>query len=214
MEAVGRKVFFVFKRSYFMDFFLSSVITLCLVMDPFGNIPLFISALKKVAPERRKAVLIRELAIALAISVAFLFLGKWFLHMFGIHSFSMSIAGGIILFIISMKLVFNNDDEPHTNPKEEEPFIVPLAIPLVAGPAVLSIIMILSAQQPNKLLTLSALLTASIINSAVLMLSFPISNLLGKKGLVAIERLTGMILVLMSVDMVMGGISEFMKGSL
>lgn len=197
-----------------MDFFLSSVITLCLVMDPFGNIPLFISALKKVAPERRKAVLIRELAIALAISVAFLFLGKWFLRMFGIHSFSMSIAGGIILFIISMKLVFNNDDEPHTNPKEEEPFIVPLAIPLVAGPAVLSIIMILSAQQPNKLLTLSALLTASIINSAVLMLSFPISNLLGKKGLVAIERLTGMILVLMSVDMVMGGISEFMKGSL
>ncbi len=197
-----------------MDFFLSSVITLCLVMDPFGNIPLFISALKKVAPERRKAVLIRELAIALAISVAFLFLGKWFLRMFGIHSFSMSIAGGIILFIISMKLVFNNNDEPHTNPKEEEPFIVPLAIPLVAGPAVLSIIMILSAQQPNKLLTLSALLTASIINSAVLMLSFPISNLLGKKGLVAIERLTGMILVLMSVDMVMGGISEFMKGSL
>ncbi len=197
-----------------MDFFLSSVITLCLVMDPFGNIPLFISALKKVAPERRKAVLIRELVIALAISVAFLFLGKWFLRMFGIHSFSMSIAGGIILFIISMKLVFNNNDEPHTNPKEEEPFIVPLAIPLVAGPAVLSIIMILSAQQPNKLLTLSALLTASIINSAVLMLSFPISNLLGKKGLVAIERLTGMILVLMSVDMVMGGISEFMKGSL
>ncbi len=197
-----------------MDFFFSSVITLCLVMDPFGNIPLFISALKKVAPERRKAVLVRELAIALAITVAFLYLGKWFLHMFGIHSFSMSIAGGIILFIISMKLVFNNEEEPHTNPKEEEPFIVPLAIPLVAGPAVLSIVMILSAQQPNKLLTLAALLAASIINSAVLMLSFPISNLLGKKGLIAIERLTGMILVLMSVDMVMGGISEFMKGSL
>ena len=197
-----------------MDFFFSSVITLCLVMDPFGNIPLFISALKKVAPERRKAVLVRELAIALAITVAFLYLGKWFLHMFGIHSFSMSIAGGIILFIISMKLVFNNEEEPHTNPKEEQPFIVPLAIPLVAGPAVLSIVMILSAQQPNKLLTLAALLAASIINSAVLMLSFPISNLLGKKGLIAIERLTGMILVLMSVDMVMGGISEFMKGSL
>ncbi len=197
-----------------MDFFLSSVITLCLVMDPFGNIPLFISALKKVAPERRKAVLIRELAIALAISVAFLYLGKWFLRMFGIHSFSMSIAGGIILFIISMKLVFNNEEETHTNPKEEEPFIVPLAIPLVAGPAVLSIIMILSAQQPNKLITLAALLTASVINSAVLMLSSPFSNLLGKKGLTAIERLTGMILVLMSVDMVMGGISEFMKGNL
>ncbi len=197
-----------------MDFFFSSVITLCLVMDPFGNIPLFISALKKVAPERRKTVLIRELIIALAITLAFLYFGKWFLRMFGIHSFSMSIAGGIILFIISMKLVFNNEEETHANPKEEEPFIVPLAIPLVAGPAVLSIVMILSAQQPNKLITLSAVLVASAINSAVLMLSFPISNLLGKKGLIAIERLTGMILVLMSVDMVMGGISEFMKGGL
>ena len=126
----------------------------------------------------------------------------------------MSIAGGIILFIISMKLVFNNEDETHANPKEEEPFIVPLAIPLVAGPAVLSIVMILSAQQPNKLITLSAVLAASAINSAVLMLSFPISKLLGKRGLIAIERLTGMILVLMSVDMVMGGVSEFIKGGL
>ena len=111
-------------------------------------------------------------------------------------------------------MVFSNDDETHSSPKEEEPFIVPLAIPLVAGPAVLSIIMILSAQQPNKLVTLAAVLVASVINSAVLMLSFPISNLLGKRGLAAIERLTGMILVLMSVDMVMKGISEFLKGGM
>lgn len=197
-----------------MEFFISAVITLCLVMDPFGNIPLFISALKRVAPERRKAVLVRELAIALAIMIGFLFLGKWFLQAFGIHSFSMSIAGGIILFIISIKLVFSNEAETKADPKEEEPFIVPLAIPLVAGPAALSIVMILSAQQPNKLITLAAVVTASVVNSAVLMLSFPISNLLGKRGLAAIERLTGMILVLMSVDMVMGGISEFMKGGL
>lgn len=197
-----------------MDFFFSSVITLCLVMDPFGNIPLFVSALKKVAPERRKTVLIRELLIAMAITVAFLFLGKWFLRMFGINSFSMSIAGGIILFIISVKLVFSNEEETHTNPKEEEPFIVPLAIPLVAGPAVLSIVMIISAQQPNKLVTLSAVLAASLINSAVLMLSSPITNLLGRRGLTAIERLSGMILVLMSVDMVMRGVSDFISAGL
>ena len=84
-----------------MDSFISSVITLALVMDGFGNIPLFISALKKVAPERRKAVLIRELGIALLIMVAFLFLGKWFLKAFGIVEYSLSIAGGLILFIIS-----------------------------------------------------------------------------------------------------------------
>ncbi|MBR3632701.1 MAG: NAAT family transporter [Elusimicrobiaceae bacterium] len=197
-----------------MDVFISSVVTLALIMDPFGNIPLFISALKKVSPERRKVVLIRELLIALLIMLVFLFLGEWFMRAFGVHSFSMSIAGGIILFIISAKLVFGNDTEPTSDPKEEEPFVVPLAIPLVAGPAVLSMIMILSAQQADKLMTLGAILVASIFNSAVLMMSFPISNLLGKRGLVAIERLSGMILVLMSVNMVMGGISEFIQGGL
>ena len=196
-----------------MDWLISSVITLCLIMDPFGNIPLFISALKKVAPERRSTVLLRELGIALLIMLVFLFLGGWFMRAFGIYSYSMSIAGGIILFIISAKLVFGNEIEPASDPKDEEPFVVPLAIPLVAGPAVLSMIMILSAQQPNKWLTLSSILIASVFNSAVLMMSFPISKLLGKRGLVAIERLSGMILVLMSVNMVMGGISEFLKGA-
>lgn len=180
-------------------------------MDGFGNIPLFIAALKKVAPERRKIVLLRELGIALLIMVAFLFLGKWFLHAFGVRQFSLSIAGGIILFIISVRLVFGGEEEAKTDPKEDEPFVVPLAIPLVAGPAALSMVMILSAQSPNKLVTLGVVLAASLINSVILMLSFPISTLLGKRGLVAIERLTGMILVLMSVDMVMGGIAEFIK---
>ena len=194
-----------------MDSFISSVITLALVMDGFGNIPLFIAALKKVAPERRKTVLIRELAIALIIMVAFLFLGKWFLRAFGIHEYSLSIAGCIIFFIISVKLFFGGDEEPKNDPKEDEPFVVPLAIPLVAGPAALSMVMITAAQQSNKFITLGAVIVASIINSIILMASFPISNLLGKRGLIAIERLTGMILILMSVDMVMGGISTFMS---
>ena len=192
-----------------MDSFISSVITLALVMDGFGNIPLFIAALKKVAPERRKAVLIRELSIALLIMVGFLFAGKWFLQAFGIHEYSLSIAGGIILFMISIPLVFSTEDEPKSDPKGDEPFIVPLAIPLVAGPAALSMVMIISAQQSNKCMTLAAVLLASLINSVILMSSFPLSKLLGKRGLTAIERLTGMILVLMSVDMVMGGIETF-----
>ena len=192
-----------------MDSFISSVITLALVMDGFGNIPLFIAALKKVAPERRKTVLIRELTIALLIMVAFLFAGKWFLQAFGIHDYSLSIAGGIILFMISIPLVFSTEGEMKNDPKEDEPFIVPLAIPLVAGPAALSMVMILSAQQSNKWITLAAVLMASLINSVILMSSFPLSKVLGKRGLTAIERLTGRILVLMSVDMIMGGIETF-----
>ena len=181
-------------------------------MDAFGNIPLFIGALKKVSPERRKFVLMRELIIAFAIMTAFLFLGRWFLNAFGISDYSLSIAGGILLFLISIDLVFSTDDEDaKSSPKEDEPFIVPLAIPLVAGPAALSMVMVLAAQQPNKWIVLAAVIVASVFNSIVLMSSFPLSNLLGKRGLMAIERLTGMILILMSVDMIMSGISTFIK---
>ena len=180
-------------------------------MDGFGNIPLFIAALKKVAPERRTFVILRELLIALGIMIFFLFCGKWFLRAFGIHSYSLSIAGGIILFLISINLVFTTDDsaEPKSDPKDE-PFIVPLAIPLVAGPAALSMVLIMAAQH-SKMVTLWAVLCASVINMAILMCSFPLSKLLGKRGLTAIERLTGMILILMSVDMILGGIAEFVK---
>ena len=195
-----------------MDSFISSVITLALVMDGFGNIPLFITALKKVAPQRRMFVIFRELMIALAIMLFFLFCGKWFLRAFGIHSYSLSIAGGIILFLISINLVFSTDTtgaEPKNDPKDE-PFIVPLAIPLVAGPAALSMVLILAAQH-SKMVTLGAVVCASVINMAILMCSFPLSKVLGQRGLTAIERLTGMILILMSVDMVLGGVAEFIK---
>ena len=195
-----------------MDSFISSIITLVLVMDGFGNIPLFIAALKKVAPQRRTWVIFRELVTALFIMVFFLFCGKWFLRAFGIHSYSLSIAGGIILFLISINLVFSTDGtgtEPKNDPKDE-PFIVPLAIPLVAGPAALSMVLILAAQH-SKMVTLGAVICASVVNMAILMCSFPLSRLLGQRGLTAIERLTGMILILMSVDMVLGGIAEFVK---
>lgn len=198
-----------------MDAFISSVITLALVLDAFGNIPLFVTALKKVSPERRLIVLLRELFIALAIMIAFVFMGQWFLRWFGIEAYSLSIAGGILLFLISLDLVFGKPEDTaakNQDPKkEDEPFVVPLAIPLVAGPGALSMIMILSAQHPNKLMTLGVVLTASLINSAILMSSSWISNVLGKRGLLAIERLTGMILILTSVNMVMGGISEFIN---
>ncbi len=197
-----------------MELIFSTIITLILVMDPVGNIPLFITALKKVSPERRSRVLVREIAIALAIMLVFVFAGKGVLNWLGIQSYSMPIAGGIILFIISVKLVFNSleDGETKTNPKDEEPFIVPLAIPLIAGPASLSMLLILSASPDmTALKLLASLLIASAVNAVVLMMSFPISNLLGRRGLIAMERLMGMLLILMSVNMVMNGVAEFSK---
>ncbi|MCR5504802.1 MAG: NAAT family transporter [Elusimicrobiaceae bacterium] len=197
-----------------MELISSYILTLILVMDPFGNIPLFITALKRVPTERRTKVLLRELMIALLIMVVFLFAGAKMLAWLGIAKYSLGVSGGIVLFIMSIKLVFNSleDEQTQVNQKDEEPFVVPLAIPLIAGPASLSMLLILSAGAPSKIGYLFiAILIASILNGAVLLLSFPISNMLGRRGLIALERLTGLIMVLISVNMMMGGISEFVK---
>ena len=197
-----------------MELISSYILTLILVMDPFGNIPLFITALKRVPTERRTKVLLRELMIALLIMVGFLFAGAKMLAWLGIAKYSLGVSGGIVLFIMSIKLVFNSlgDEQTQVNQKDEEPFVVPLAIPLIAGPASLSMLLILSAGAPSKIGYLFvAVLIASILNGAVLLLSFPISNMLGRRGLIALERLTGLIMVLISVNMMMGGISEFVK---
>jgi len=197
-----------------MELISSYILTLILVMDPFGNIPLFITALKRVPTERRTKVLLRELMIALLIMVGFLFAGAKMLAWLGIAKYSLGVSGGIVLFIMSIKLVFNSleDEQTQVNQKDEEPFVVPLAIPLIAGPASLSMLLILSAGAPSKIGYLFiAILIASILNGAILLLSFPISNILGRRGLIALERLTGLIMVLISVNMMMGGISEFVK---
>ena len=197
-----------------MELISSYIITLILVMDPFGNIPLFITALKRVPQERRTKVLLRELMIALLIMMVFLFAGAKMLAWLGIAKYSLGISGGIVLFIMSIKLVFNSsmDEQAQLNQKDEEPFLVPLAIPLIAGPASLSMLMILSAGDPKKVWSLFiAVLIASVLNGIVLLLSFPISNILGKRGIIALERLTGLIMVLIYVNMMMGGISEFVK---
>ena len=152
--------------------------------------------------------------IALLIMVGFLFAGAKMLAWLGIAKYSLGVSGGIVLFIMSIKLVFNSlgDEQTQVNQKDEEPFVVPLAIPLIAGPASLSMLLILSAGAPSKIGYLFiAVLIASILNGAILLLSFPISNILGRRGLIALERLTGLIMVLISVNMMMGGISDFVR---
>jgi len=197
----------------YMEFLFAAVATLFVVMDPFGNIPLFITALRKVAPERRNFVLVRELCTALLIMIAFMFMGRQLLAFLGIKEYSLSIAGGLILMLISLKLIFGGTDDVKDVSKDDEPFIVPLAIPLVAGPGALSVVLILGGQSQGRLTILAAVLLASLLNFVVLLLSFPISDLLGRRGLLALERLTGMLLVLMSVNMIMNGIAKFMRVS-
>lgn len=191
----------------------SAVFTLFLIMDPLGNIPVFLSVLKDVPPERRRAILVRELLIALVVVLVFLFFGPFLLSLASIKQTSLSIAGGIVLLIISMHMIFPpaQQDGFSANPGGE-PFIVPLAVPLVAGPSTISMVMILAGREPASLGLLTvAVVTAWLVNSLILFLYEPVGRLLGKRGLMAMERLMGMILVTVAVQMLLEGVQAYLK---
>lgn len=192
--------------------FVTVAVMLFLIMDPLGNIPLFFSALKPVAEERRMLVLIRELLIALIIMIAFLYFGLEILNFLGIRTESISIAGGIILFLIAMKMIFPNTRGEYDDHYEGEPLVVPLAIPLVAGPSVLAALLLLAAKPAaDSTMLLLALLSAWIATAIILVSAQKLSKFLGERGLVAIERLMGMLLVAISVQMFLDGIASYLQ---
>lgn len=191
---------------------LSAGILLFLIMDPLGNIPLFLSLLRSVAPHRRRRVLVRELLIALVVLFGFLLGGPYVLSVLQLKQESVSIAGGIILFLIGVKMVFPpRDGGIFGPPGEGEPFIVPMAIPGVAGPSAMAALLLLTNTQPGKLLQWSAALTAAWLATAVILLSATyLFKWLGESVLTALERLMGMILVALSVQMFLDGIRSYL----
>ncbi|MDA8129910.1 MAG: NAAT family transporter [Elusimicrobia bacterium] len=195
-----------------LKLFLSTLFTLTLVMDPLGNIPMFMSALKGVNEERRRAVILRELFIALGIMVFFLLFGKYIVSALALDLTAMAVAGGIVLFLIALQMIFPTHHSSFAEGPEGEPFIVPLAIPLVAGPSTLTTVLLFSLQDPGKVpMWLGVVGAAWLINAVILAgLSGRLSRLLGQRGLLAMEKLMGMILVTISVQMVMTGIKRFL----
>lgn len=186
-----------------------NAITLLLVMDPLGNIPPFLSALKRVEPDRRRKVLLREILIAYVVLLAFLLGGEYLLRLLSLQEETVSIAGGIVLFLIALRMVFPREDA-HRDVLEGEPFIVPLAIPLVAGPSALASLLLL--QQQSTTLQLFLALTLAWTATAVILLSSTILyRLLKQRGLIAVERLMGMLLVMLAVQMFINGLAKFMK---
>ena len=190
---------------------VSAFVLLFLVMDPFGNIPMFAAALAPVAPERRRRVLVRELGIALALLVLFLFAGPTVLRTLGISEPSLSIAGGIILFLIALRMIFPS----HGSLNEEvegEPFIVPLAIPFVAGPSALAAVMLIMSADPARWAEwLGALLLAWGSTAVILLLANRLGRFFGRRGLVAVERLMGMVLTAVAVEMFLRGLGEVLS---
>jgi len=188
----------------------SATFTLLLVMDPLGNIPVFLSVLNSVNPHHRKKVILRETFFALIILVVFLYFGKYILEGMHISDPALSVAGGIILFLIAIRMIFPHEEIENRPPKITEPFIVPLAIPLIAGPSTIAFVMLLASQHPAHIhLWLLCLIIAWSICTITLVFSENLRKLLGERGLTAIERLMGMILTTMAVQMFLTGIKEF-----
>ncbi len=189
----------------------SAALLLFLVMDPLGNVPLFWTVLKKVPPERQQRVVLRELGIALVFLVGFLFAGRYGLELLHLSEPALTTAGGVILLLIALRMIFPS---PEHNLHEEvagEPFVVPLAIPYVAGPSALATELVLMSREPGRWPEwLGAVLLAWLASSAILYFASAMRRFLGERGLIALERLMGMVLVTVAVQMLMTGIRQFL----
>jgi multiple antibiotic resistance protein len=191
---------------------VSAAITLFLIMDPIGNLPVFISLLRDESPARRRWIIARELLIAYVVLLVFLFAGQSFMDLFSLTPEAVSVAGGIVLFIIAIRMIF----PPAAggimgDTGSEGVFLVPLAIPLIAGPSTLATLMLLSRQDPSRMADWWLAMTAAWIGTtAILLAGSPIYRLLKERGLMAMERLMGMILVAIAVQMLLEGVADFL----
>jgi len=185
--------------------FVSALVLLMLILDPLGNIPLFASSLRPMDAARRWRVIVREHAIAFVILLGFLFSGETFLSALGLSSVSLQLAGGVVLFLIAIRMIF-----PPTGGSEEvlagEPFIVPLAVPAIAGPSSMATVMLLVSQQPARILEWAGALTVAMMVSLLLLLGANrIQHLLGDRLVLAMEKLMGLILVAVGIEMLVRG---------
>ncbi len=189
----------------------AAALLLFLILDPLGNVPVFLSLLKPLAPERRRVVLVRELLIALGVLFAFLWAGKIVLDAMHIRQESVSIAGGIVLFLIGIRMIFPTPDGLLGELPEGEPFIVPMAIPLVAGPSGMAAVILMGSSEPDRLSEWSlALFLAWLATALILFSATYLYKVLGTRVLTAVERLMGMLLVTLSVQMFLDGVAGYL----
>jgi multiple antibiotic resistance protein len=185
--------------------------TLFFVMDPLGNMPVFNAVLSRFSPQRRAQITARELVIALVILLLFLFAGTAVLEFLGLSQPSLSIAGGVLLFIIALRMIF-----PHAAgevaSEKDEPFIVPLAMPMVAGPSTIAVLLLLSSTEPERIWEWCTALVIAWVATTLLLTASPfLLRALGDRGLRALERLMGMLLVLLATQMLLNGVREFVQ---
>lgn len=189
--------------------FWSATILLVLITDPIGNIPIFANALKHVPAERRPMVILREILIAFVLLLTFMFVGEGFLRVMNLSELALQIGGGVILFLIALRMVF---PPPESSDAEQisEPLIVPLAVPAVAGPSALATVLLLVSQQPEKRMEwIGALCVTMVISAVVLVSAERIQRVIGHRPVLAVERLMGLVLVSVAIEMLLRGIKTF-----
>ncbi|HEY1043348.1 MAG TPA: MarC family protein [Telluria sp.] len=193
--------------------FIQAFILLILVTDPFGNVPIFVSAMQNVERSRRWKVVVRECLIAYGILLLFMFFGRHLLSAMQLSEISLRIGGSVILFLIAMRMVFPQPGGLFGDTEGDgEPFIVPLAIPAIAGPSALATVLLFSSRSNTEVMINVAALTAvAVVWLAVFLGAEKLQKALGPRVMTAFERLMGLILTAMAVEMFMAGIREFLK---
>jgi len=190
--------------------YISAVVLLLLVLDPFGNIPIFIAALREVPAERRRRVILRECLIAFVVLSIFVFIGGPFLELLGLSETSLQIGGAVVLMLVALRMVFPTEEGVYGRSPAGEPFIVPLAVPALAGPSGLATVLLLVAQNPARRWEwIAAIAMVIIISAAVLAFAEKIQQVLGEKVTTAFERLMGLVLAAIAVELMLRGIRSF-----
>jgi MarC family membrane protein len=190
---------------------LAVLMSLIVITDPFGNIPYFLAALKHIPQERRIHIIARECFIAFAVLLFFLFFGSIFLKIFGLKEESLRIAGGVILFLIALRMIFPSENNSLFHGMHgQEPFIVPIAVPLIAGPSAMAAVILLSHQSPEQTWSwVAAIAIAIAVTSLVFWSAQTLHKILGEQTITAIERLMGMILAAMAIQMLLEGFHDY-----
>jgi MarC family membrane protein len=189
--------------------FWSATILLLLITDPIGNIPIFANALKHVPAARRPRVILREISIAFVLLLTFMFVGQRFLQVMNLSELALQIGGGVILFLIALRMVFPPPEGVELE-QMTEPLIVPLAVPAVAGPSALATVLLLVSQQPEKRWEwIGALVVTMTVSAVVLVSAERIQRVIGHRPVQAMERLMGLVLVSVAIEMLLRGIKTF-----
>lgn len=193
--------------------FLSAVVLLFLVCDPFGNIPIFISALREVPAARRRLIILRECLIAFLVLTAFVFIGQPFMKLIGLSEMSLQIGGAVVLMLVAIRMVFPSPEGVYGQSPGGEPFIVPLAVPALAGPSALATVLLLVSRDPaHSLQWVVAIGVVMVASALVLAFAERLQQVLGERATAAFERLMGLILAAVAVELMLRGVKSFVYG--